>query len=595
MNLIAELRRRNVPRAAILYAGVVWALAQGISQLSPAVGLPDWSTRWFLIAAAIGLPFWIAFAWFYEFTPQGLRRESEVADDAPSRHSTARKLDFAIIAVLAIAVVLLLTDRFVSHPSATAGSGVVATIPQMSVAVLPLDNQSGDKGQQFFSDGLSEDLINALSQFAGLKVISRNSAFQFRDSKLSSAAIGQALGVAHLLEGSVRILGSEVRISAELVNAADGSTLWSENYDRPFKDLFALQDDITRAVAAALKARLLGSSGTRARSDRPPSGSLDAWNAYSRGRFFARSPSPENGRTSIEFFEQAVALDPRYARAYAELSLAWARLGATFLGGDEQRQAFAKARVAVAQALQIDPDQAAAHAARGWLLFWADLDWKGAEAEYRRALELAPGDAVAQFALSGIFSTLGRVQQAIPLMRQAIAGDPRNGADWYWLGWSLVAVGQLDEAEQAARRAVELFPGGAFFPTGLVIVQIVRGEDEAALASAQLEPPSGTWRDVALAFALQRGHDPAAADAALRKLIAEQSDASSYQIAEVYALRDDADNTFAWLDRAWANRDPGISRLLADPFILRFQHDPRFAAFCTKVGLPTTTDAQAMP
>ncbi|MBS0569782.1 MAG: tetratricopeptide repeat protein [Proteobacteria bacterium] len=594
MNFLSELRRRNVPRAAILYAGVVWALAQGISQLSPAVGLPDWSTRWFLIAAAIGFPFWIAFAWFYEFTPQGFKRESAVTVDAPQRHTNARKLDFAIIAVLALAVVLLLTDRFVSHKDAATGAGAIAAIPEKSIAVLPLTNESGEKDQQYFSDGLSDSLINALSQFAGLKVIGRGSSFQFRDSKLSSAAIGQALGVAHLLEGSVQHAGDVVRISATMVNSVDGSTLWAHQYDRPYKDLFALQDDITQQVAGALKARLLANDAGAPQSDRPPGGSLDAWNAYSRGRFLSRSPNPDDSRKAIESFEQAVAADPRYARAYAEMSLTWSRLGATYLGGEHQRQALAKARASADTALQLDPNDANAHGARGLLLEWADFDWNGAEAEYRRALELAPGDGTAQFSLAGIFRTLGRTQQAISLIRQAIASDPRNGAEWYWLGWSLAAVGRLDEAEQAAHKAVELFPDGAFYPTGLVIIQILRGEDKAALTSAQLEPPNGAWRDVALAFALQRGKDRAAADAALQKLIAEQTDASSYQIAQVYALRGDADNTFMWLDRAWANRDPGIGRLLTDPFILHFHDDSRFAAFCKKVGLPTTTDAQAM-
>jgi len=189
--------------------------------LSPAVGLPDWATRWFLIAAIIGFPFWLAFAWFYEFTPQGLKRESEIIADASISRSTGRKLDRAIIAVLAVAVVLLLTDRFVVRK----GDGVA--IAEKSVAVLPLANESGDKDQQYFSDGLSDDLINALMQFGNLKVIGRASSFQFRDSRDSSAAIGHKLGVAYLLTGSVRKLGDTVRINAQLVKAADGSGVWS--------------------------------------------------------------------------------------------------------------------------------------------------------------------------------------------------------------------------------------------------------------------------------------------------------------------------------------------------------------------------------
>jgi TolB-like protein len=244
--LFAELKRRNVLRAAVLYAGAVWALAQGIAQLGPFFAAPEWTVRWFVIAAIIGFPFWIAFAWFYEFTPQGLKRESEIAPDDSTAHGTGKKLNFAIIGVLTLAVVLLLTNTFVWHEGAglasqsTNNAAVFARIPGKSVAVLPLVNESGAKDQQYFSDGLSEDLITALSQFAGLKVINRDSSFQFRDSKDSVQLIGEQLGVAHLLEGSVQKLGDEVRISAELVNCADGSTLWSEHYDRPYKVLFAL-------------------------------------------------------------------------------------------------------------------------------------------------------------------------------------------------------------------------------------------------------------------------------------------------------------------------------------------------------------------
>ena len=585
MSLFSELQRRNVLRAAVLYAGAVWLLAQVITQLGPVFDAPPWIARSFLIAAAIGFPFWIAFAWLYEFTPQGLKRESEVAADASITRSTGRKLDKWIIAVLATAVVLLLANTFMVRRSTEPDGGSVAAVAAKSIAVLPLANESGDKDEQYFSDGLSEDLITALSQFAGLKVISRNSSFQFRNSADDSRTIGDKLGVAHLLEGSVRHAGDMVRVSAKLVNAADGSTSWSQRYDRPYKDLFALQDDITGAVATALRTKLLESNGAVVQSDRPPNGNLDAWNAYSRGRFHGALIDPADARSAIGFYEQAVAFDPRYARAYAGLSLAWTVLGGTFLSGDEQRQAYVSARAAADRALQLDADVATAHDARGLLLQWADLDWTGAEAEYRRAAELAPADGLSKFNLGRLFATLGQPQQAIPMIRQAIAIDPRNSAAHYWLAWNLAATGRLQEAEEAARKAIELMPGKPFLPAGLAIIQIQRGEIAAALDSAQQEPP-GAWRDIALAIALQVGSDRAAADAALKDLIARSADGAAYQIDEAYGLRKDPDSMFTWLDRAWDIRDSGISRLLTDPFILPYADDPRFAAFCRKVGLP---------
>ncbi|HJP97478.1 MAG TPA: hypothetical protein VJ862_02840, partial [Rhodanobacteraceae bacterium] len=216
-----ELKRRNVLRAAALYAGAVWALSQGISQLTPAMGLPDVATRWFLVAAVIGFPFWIAFAWFYEFTPDGFKRDSDVASDAPVRHTNARKLDFAIIGVMAVAIVLLASGYFVPR-GAAAASRAASAIPGKSIAVLPFLNESGDPKQDYFSDGLSEELISALGQVRVLKVIGRNSSFRFRGSSQDDAAgIGAELGVATLLEGTVRKQGNQVRIVVSLIKTSD--------------------------------------------------------------------------------------------------------------------------------------------------------------------------------------------------------------------------------------------------------------------------------------------------------------------------------------------------------------------------------------
>jgi TolB-like protein/Tfp pilus assembly protein PilF len=581
---LRELRRRNVLRAGVLYATSVWALAQGIAQLGPTLNAPDWTTRWFLVAAAIGFPFWIAFAWFYELTPQGIRRESEIPPSASAARATGRRLDAWIIGALAVAVVLLLTDIFMVHK----GSGVA--IAEKSVAVLPLVNESGDPNAQYFSDGLSEDLITALSQFAGLKVISRNSAFKFRNSILPSAVIGEKLGVAHLLEGSVRRAGEMVRVNAELIDAKDGSTLWSQYYDRPYKDLFRLQDDITNAVAAALKAKLLGGDATAAQSDRPPSGNLAAYNAYLQGKFYAARANEADWRKAIDAYTAATKIDPGYAQAWATLSFTWTNLAGAFLGGAAARQAYAQARVAANTALALAPNLASAHMAQGDVLLNADLDFTGAEAEYRRAVQLSANGGGGKYDLGVMLAVLGHPDQAIGLTRQALATDPLRASAYYQLSMCLASLGRLDEAKQAIRKAIELQPTEAGLHGQLANVEILRGDAKAALAAAQQEM-AGNWRDVALALAQQIGSDRAAADATLNTLIEKYADVSPYQIAEVYALRRDPDKTFEWLDRAWAARDPGIETLLFDPFILRYRNDPRFVAFCKNVGLPTTTAA----
>ena len=585
LDLFRELQRRDVYRAAILYITSAWLVAQVITTLGPAVDAPEWLTRWFLIAAVIGFPFWIAFAWIYEFTPQGLKRESEVEADQSNARATGRKLNFIIIGVLSVAVVLLLTDYFVGHhETASAPIAAAPAIPDKSVAVLPLVNENGDPDALYFSDGLSEGFITALSQFPGLKVISRHSSFQFRNSKLSSAVIGEKLGVAHLLEGSVQRAGDEVRISAELINAKDGSTLWSKHYDRSYKDLFKLQDEITQAVATALNAKLLGAR-TLEQSARPPSGNVAAYIAFLQGRFYSRRTTEESFRKEIDAYKTAVRIDPRYAVAWAELALGWDSYGELFLGGVAQKEAYANARKAADTALALAPDSDAAHAARAAVLRSIDFDWAGAEAENRRALQLAPNDPASKGNLALDLDVLGRLNEAVDLYRQAIATDPYNANYRASLAIDLIALGRLDEAEKAIRKAIDLQPGGASYQNTLSWIAILRGNAKAALGAAEAESP-GVWQEVAVMQALQIGTDRAAADAALKSFISKYSTAAAFQIAEAYALRKNPDAMFDWLDRALAIRDPGLQGLLVDPFILRYKNDPRFVALCARLNLP---------
>jgi TolB-like protein/Flp pilus assembly protein TadD len=465
------------------------------------------------------------------------------------------------------------------------------SVPGESIAVLPLTNESGDAKEQYFSDGISEDLITALSQFPGLNVIGRSSSFQFRDSKEDSRSIGAKLGVAHLLEGSVRRSGDVVRVSAELINTANGIAQWSDRYDRPYKDLFALQDEITRAVAGALRTKLLPGEHAAAQSERPPSGGLDAYNAFLQGQFYNSRATEADFRKAIEFFTQATELDPHYALAWSTRSRAWTNLSIHFLEGTRAQDAYANARAAADRALALSPELADAHVARGFLHLVADFDWRGAEAEFHRAIELAPSDAEAKFWLGRQLAVLGNVDRAIEFTREALATEPLQ-AYWYsWLANYLSGLNRVDEAERAVLRAIELQPGAASYHERLAIIEIQRGDAQAALAAAEHEPP-GNWQDIALALARQIGSERIAADAALKTLIDKWAGVAPYQIAEVYALRNDAKETFAWLDRAWSSRDGGINYLLYDPFMLRYKDDPRFAAFCKKVGLPTPAEVE---
>jgi TolB-like protein/Tfp pilus assembly protein PilF len=486
------------------------------------------------------------------------------------------------IAAAALAAYCLVERPWIARPAPPA----TFVPPALSIAVLPFVNMSGDQSQQYFSDGVSEDLVVALSQFPGLKVIGHSSSFQFRDSKEDSRNIGAKLGVAHLLEGSVRRSGDTVRVTAELINTTDGSAQWSERYDRPYKELFALQDEITRAVAAALRTKLMPGEHAAAQSDKPPSGNVEAYNALLQGRFYFSRSTEAGMHKAIEYYARAIELDPNYALAWSWVSRAWSNLSADFLEGAPAQSAYAKARAAADRALTLSPDLAFAHLARADLLEFADFDWRGAETEYRQALALAPNDAPAQFGLGQLLAILGDADQAIALTRQALVTEPLRANVYNWLGTYYLGINRLDEAERATRRAIELQPAAQSFHVQLTIIEIKRGHAQAALASAQQEPP-GAWKDAALALAQQIGADKSVADAALRMLIDKYAGLAPYQIAQVYALHNDAKETFAWLDRAWSLRDAGIQYLLLDPFILRYRDDSRLAAFCRKVGLPT--------
>ncbi|WIG55182.1 MAG: Adenylate cyclase [Rhodanobacteraceae bacterium] len=583
IRFLAELRRRNVFRAGTLYAAVAWLIVQIATQVFPFFGIADWVVRLIVVAAAIGFPFVLAFAWYYELTPEGLKLESEVPRAVSIRWQTGRRLDYAIIAVLCVIVVLLLANTLVWQRGGTTGL-------EKSVAVLPLLNENGDTGDQYFSDGLSEDLISVLGQVPGLKVIGRNSAFRFRGDLSDSRGIGAKLGVANLLEGTVRRQGERVRIVANLVSAADSRVIWSQTYDRELKDIFEVQSDIARAVADSLSAALLGS--TLRPTDKPPGGNLDAYNAYLQGNFYRARSTESDDRTAIAHYQDAVRIDPQYASAHAALSITWTMMAGAFLDGSAMEQAYASARASAQTALALDPDLAAAHLARGVLLEWADFDWRGAEAEFRRALQLAPNNGDAMSWLAGLSASLGRPDRAVELKRNALELDPLRATWFETLATYYSALGKLDDAQRAIEKAIALQPNGASFHQTLAVVEIQRDNAQAALHAAQQGPP-GSWKDLALAMARQIGGDPSAADAALQDVIAKYGDGNAYQIAEIYALRKQPQPMFEWLERAWANRDPGVSYLLYDPFLAPFRNDSRFAAFCKKAGLPPPSSGRA--
>jgi serine/threonine-protein kinase len=592
---VHELQRRHVGRVAVAYVIVGWILLQLASILFPTFDAPAWVLKVVIVILALGFPVTLVLAWAFEMTPDGVRlTEPAYAEGAQSpehSHRIGKRINAVIIGVLVLAVAVLGWQQFrgrngsgktLASPTPSVADVAVAAV-RKSIAVLPLINESGDASNEYFSDGLSEELIAALMHINHLKVISRGSSFQFRDSKDDSKTIGEKLGVTTLLEGSVRRQGDRVRIVAELVNAADGSGLWSHTYDRELKDIFAVQSEIAQSVAAALQVQLLGAQ-VKPQAE-PSNENLDAYRALLQGNFYAGAQGMNDYRKAIDFYNEAIRLDDHYALAHSQLAAAWLALAEGTLSGQDVIAAYAKARAAAKTALALDPNLAGAHVALGEVLMGDERNLAQAEAEFRRAIELAPSDADPKVALAALLASEGKLEAAVGLLREALAINPLLGNWQLHLANYLIPLGKFDEAKQAILNALATNPPPALSYERLTIVEIKRGDPLAAQQAAQRESDP-FWRAYALALAQQAGGDHAAADAALQTLIGKYTTEGSFQIATVYAMRGQPDKVFEWLDRAEAVHDPGISGLLFDPFLLAYKNDPRFAAFCRKVGLP---------
>jgi TolB-like protein/Tfp pilus assembly protein PilF len=584
-----ELKRRNVYKVAAAYAVVGWLLVQVATQVFPFLDIPNWAIRLVILITAFGFPVALMIAWAFELTPEGVKR-TEVADAAQQRSRGG-----VWIAVVIVAATLSLGLFFLGRY--TAGRGMLrqsetatASNIQKSIAVLPLINTSGDPSNEYFSDGLSEELIAVLAKIPELKVIGRSSSFFFKGKSGDSAAIGQKLGVANLIEGSVRKQGDRVRIVAELISAADGRSLWTETYDRELKDVFAVQAEIAKSVAEQMKVKLLG---VRPNSDAAPSNqNLAAYNAVLQSDFYFQQLTPESLRRAIEFLEEAVRLDPNYAVAYAKLSDVWRQYAASFAAEDGPK-AYEEARRAADKAVSLAPDLVDVRMTLGFLAFTPDLDFRAAEKEFRHVLESSPNHATAKSFLGAALSAQGRLAEAERTCREALSLDPLRTGSWYNIGRVVVGLGRYKEAEELFRKGLEIQPQASRFHSYLAMLDIVQNRPAQAMDNARLET-EGFWRDFAVALVQQAQGDRAAADAALRDFIAKNSKGGAFQIAVLYAIRKEPDEMFKWLDIAYATRDSGLTQLAVTPFFLPYVNDPRFVALCQKLNVQVPS-ASAKP
>jgi TolB-like protein/Tfp pilus assembly protein PilF len=450
---------------------------------------------------------------------------------------------------------------------------------------------SQDEENEYFADGLSEELLNVLTKIRGLRVASRTSAFFFKGKTTDIQTVAQKLNVATILEGSVRKSGKRVRITAQLIEVATDSHLWSNTYDRELDDIFAVQDDIAQSVVTELRAALLGekigsaaSAAAKAEVQAAATGRADnpeAHRLYLQGRFFLERMTEADLGRAVDYFRQAITLDPDFALGWAGLSRAfWTQAGYGWLPVSE---GFEQAREAAKRSLAIAPDLAEGHVALGLVLQGCDWDWKGAEAEFRRALVLAPGNADVLRAFGSETGILGRQDESLEYLRKAVARDPLSSTSQRLLGLRCVIYGRLEEAETALHAALDLNPSSGLANCFLSMVHLLQGRAAEALDVARREVlPDFRWFGIALAEHTL-GH-AAESDAALARLIEDHGHAAAYQVAEALAWREEKDRAFEWLERAYVQRDPGLGHTMTDPFFAPLRGDPRWPPFLEKMG-----------
>ena len=485
MSFIGELKRRNVIRVGVAYLAAAWLLIQVVETLFPIYGLNDAHIRIVIALLAIGFPLVLIFSWVYELTPEGIKLERDVDRTRSITGHTGKNLDRAIIVVLVLAVGFFAVDKFVLDPARDAkrevavaqqarSQALTESYGDSSIAVLPFVDMSAESDSEFFSDGISEELLNLLSRIPNLRVISRSSAFSFKGKDFTIPEVAEKLNVALVLEGSVRRFGDDLRITAQLIEARSDTDLWSETYDRKLIDVFAIQDEISAAIVDALKDQLdldVGAAPTATVTT-----NLEAHDAYLRGLYLIQQRSPDAKKGATQEFMKAVSLDPDFAPAHAELAIAIALGGLVGLMPPDERMT--KLRHHAEKALELDPDLAEAHAAMSWSLNGSGRDDQVVE-HLRRAVEINPNYALAYLWLAHYVEEMA---DRFAMTEKALHLDPLSRSANFGYVNGLIARNRLDEADRQIEKFAVIEPGGA---------TILRGE---------LSSLGGHWGAWALAY-----------------------------------------------------------------------------------------------
>ena len=592
--LLQKIKQRNVGRVAILYIVVSYLILEPFELFFHLLDLPVWTGRTAVALMVLGFPVALLLAWIYEVTPEGLKPSAEVDPQQSIARQTGRRLDYAIIAVLAVALIYFVSDKFwiskrvaAVSPTATVAPAAVSVpaspvIPEKSVAVLPFVDMSEKKDQEYFSDGLSEELIDMLTKVPELRVPARTSSFYFKGRQTTIADIAKMLSVAHVLEGSVRKSGNKLRVTAQLIRVDTGYHVWSQTFDRDAGDIFVIQDDISNAVVGALKASL----GAKALTNEGLTSSADAYDLYLLAQAsYDRANSKEDFQKIVDRLREAIRIDPSFDRAWAMLSSTLSTMaGYAF---KVPGQGFEDARSAALKAIELNPSGADGHRALAKILYLHDWNWAGADLAIERALAVGPGDPKNLMAASILAAILGRADEALGYVTRAVDKDPLSSVAMSLLGRSLMEAGKLKESQAALRRAQALNPTYADAHYSLGKVLLLDGKTSEALAEFEREVDhEDRLPGLALAYyALGRRRD---ADAALRSIesIILGGTQGAIVVAETYAYRGETDRAFDWLTRSCERREPDCASMKLDPLLKNLRTDPRYKALLRKLKLP---------
>jgi len=513
--------------------------------------------------------------------------ESSLADTQPALRSHSDEAvpkvpkDWRKVALVGASAVLLAVVCFASWRHFW---GVPPPRSQkIMLAVLPFQNLTGDPNKEYLADGLTEETISQLGRLnpEKLGVIARTSVMGYKHKDERLDQIGRDLSVQYVLENSLRESGDHMRLTAQLIQVKDQTHLWSHDYDYPAKDVLTVEDDVAKAVAREIQLRLTSKQQTELAQSHPVN--PEAFDAYLQGYSFFQRNTDKDADMAAKYFERATQLDPSYALAWVGLSRVhnWQ----ANIGRIPAEEGHRLAREAVERALALNPNLAEAHAQMGRIKTQADFDWAGADAAYRRAIALEPGDPDIVRSAAYSAAILGRFDEALQLHRRAVDLDPLNADSWGGLGETEFFSGQLDKAAADVKKGLELSPDAWPGPTLLSQIYVMQGRPQDALSEIELVR-GDVWRTFLYAIAYHAVGREKESDAALSEFIAKYHEGGAYQIAAVYAFRNQSDEAFEWLDRGYAQRDSGLIETKVDPLLKRLRKDPRYATFLKKLNLP---------